>query len=81
MQAIQTFLKKWWPLIAPGVVAIWGVYGTQVQAFVSAHPSISGVVSVLYIVFVHLMPSPVASFASGPTKGSVMTVKADSAGK
>jgi hypothetical protein len=56
-----TWLKAWWPTILPGVVALWGAYGTQVQAFISAHPELAGLAAALYAVFSHLMPSPVAN--------------------
>ncbi len=56
---MSDFFKKYWPSILPGIVGLWGVYGTQIQAFVAAHPSIALVVSMGYAVFAHLMPSPV----------------------
>ncbi len=53
-------LKKWWPSILPGLVALWTVYGSQVQHFVSAHPEMSTIFGGLYAVVAHLMPSPAA---------------------
>ena len=81
MQAIQTWLKKWWPTLLPGIMALWATYGTQVQAFISTHPLLSAIVTFGYAIFVHLMPSPVASFVHGPDKGSVAIVAAQSSGK
>lgn len=55
-----SILKKWWPSILPGIVALWGVYGTAVQQFVSGHPAVAGVVAAAYAIFAHIMPSPTA---------------------
>jgi len=61
MSKVLAFLQKYWPSVLPAVVALWGVYGTQVQSFVSAHPEVAAVVGGLYAIFTHLMPSPVVA--------------------
>jgi hypothetical protein len=54
------FLKKYWPTIVLIAGAVWGVVGTQVQAAVSAHPSLVAVLGPLVIALAHLLPSPAA---------------------
>jgi hypothetical protein len=58
--AFLDLLKKWYPSIVAGVVALWGVFGTQVQAAVAAHPSVVAVLGPLVVILMHLMPSPVS---------------------
>jgi hypothetical protein len=56
----MTFLKKAWPEIVLAAGALWTVFGTQIQAVISAHPAVSAVIGVLVAVGTHLLPSPVA---------------------
>ncbi len=58
MNTIVAVVKKYWPSILPGIVAIWAAYGTSIQHYVSAHPLVASVVAAGYAVFAHLTPSP-----------------------
>jgi hypothetical protein len=53
-------LKAWWPSILAAVAALWGVFGPQVQALVSAHPAWTAGLGGAAIVIAHLLPSPTA---------------------
>lgn len=57
----MTFLKQWWPSILAALVALWGVFGAQIQAEVSMYPTLAIVLSMIGVVIAHLLPSPVAS--------------------
>jgi hypothetical protein len=59
MEEKVSFLKAHWTLIVSLAVAIWGVVGTQVQAYVTAHPSWTVVIGVIGAILAHLSPSPV----------------------
>lgn len=61
MNKVIAFIQKYWPSILPAIVAVWGIYGTQVQHLVSSHPEVSAVVGALYAILAHLMPSPVSA--------------------
>jgi hypothetical protein len=52
--------KKWWPSLVAGAVALWGVFGTQIQAVVMAHPTLVAVLGPVIAILMHLLPSPVA---------------------
>lgn len=53
-------LKSWWPSIVAAVAALWGVFGTQIQAVVAHHPTLSWILGMVAIIIAHLYPSPVA---------------------
>jgi hypothetical protein len=42
MNGFLTFLKSHWPAILAFGIAAWAQFGTQVTAFVSTHPHLSG---------------------------------------
>jgi hypothetical protein len=58
MDTFLTILKRWWPSILAGVGALWGVFGTQIQALISAHPRIDSVLGALAVVIAHMLTSP-----------------------
>ena len=60
MDALLSLLKKYWPTIVLIAGAVWGVVGTQIQAAVSAHPSLVAVLGPLVVALAHLLPSPVS---------------------
>ena len=55
-----SLLKKYWPTIVLIAGAVRGVVGTQIQAAVSAHPSLVAVLGPLVVALAHLLPSPVS---------------------
>jgi hypothetical protein len=57
----MAILKKWWPSILAAIVALWGVFGTQAQAIVAAHPAWTAGLGGAAIVIAHLLPSPAAA--------------------
>lgn len=66
-------LRKWWPSILAAAAALWGVFGTQIQAAVAAHPELSAVLAAVAVILTHLLPSPVAS----STASGIITAKVD----
>jgi hypothetical protein len=57
----MTLLKKWWPSIIAGVVALWGTFGGQIVTLVATHPKLSSVLASVAVIIAHLVPSPVAA--------------------
>ena len=49
---------KYLPSIIAALSALAGLFAPQVQALVAAHPSVALVMSGLYAIFAHFMPSP-----------------------
>jgi hypothetical protein len=64
-------LKKYWPSIVAAVGALWGVFGTQIQAVIAQHPTWTWVGSMIAVIVAHLLPSPVAN----STKDGVFLAK------
>lgn len=56
----MSVLKAWWPSILAAIVALWGVFGTQIQSLVAAHPTLTTLLSAAAVVIAHLLPSPVS---------------------
>jgi hypothetical protein len=61
----MTLLKKWWPSIIAGVVALWGTFGTQIMTLVASYPRLTTVLASLGIIIAHLLPSPVVQDPAG----------------
>jgi hypothetical protein len=61
MSKLLDLLKQWWPSIIAAAGALWTVFGTQIQAYVTAHPSASAILAALGVIIAHLVPSPVTA--------------------
>lgn len=57
----MALLKKWWPSILAAAVALWGVFGTAIQAQVVAHPAVTAGLGGAAVIIAHLLPSPTQS--------------------
>lgn len=58
MATIGKVLKAWWPSILAAATALWGVFGTQIEAIVAKHPEWTTLLGALAVVIAHLVPSP-----------------------
>jgi hypothetical protein len=54
-------VKKFWPEVVIIATGLWTGFGTQIQAYISAHPALTGVLGTIALVVAHLAPSPVAA--------------------
>jgi hypothetical protein len=51
-------LKKWWPTLVIAATALWGAFGSQIQAIVASHPKWTVVISAIVAIGSHLLASP-----------------------
>lgn len=58
---LASAVKKFWPEVVIIATGLWTGFGTQIQAFVSAHTGLSATLGTAALVIAHLAPSPVAA--------------------
>ena len=62
---MDAFMKKWVPTIVTLALTMVGVFSTQIQAALSAHPTWGLAIAGVYAILKGLAPSPVVTDQGG----------------
>lgn len=57
-QKVIAFLKSHWPSFVAFGLALWAQFGTQIEAFVTAHPKYSALAAFVSFTFTYYLKSP-----------------------
>jgi FtsH-binding integral membrane protein len=59
LQKVWAFIKLHWPAILAFALAFWAKFGSQIQAYITAHPNLSIAYALVSFVVAYYLKSPV----------------------